>query len=713
MMRRYLLLCALLAVATLGVAEAQPQFQTRDVVDSLDTPWEILWGPDDWIWMTERGGRISRVDPETGEQQVLVRIADVHEQSESGLLGMALHPSFADTPFVYVVYNYSNGGGIAEKLVRYRYDGAALVEPTILLQSIPGYPTHNGSRLLVTPDRKLLMTTGDAQNQPGAQNHMMIVGKTLRLNLDGSAPADNPWPGAPSPANLLWTTGHRNAQGLAWGPNGILYSSEHGPNNDDEINILERARNYGWPNVHGYCNTSAEQAFCSDSNVVEPIRAWTPTLAVAGLEYYPHTAIAEFANALLVTTLKESDLRVLRMSADGRQVTSEQTYLNGVYGRLRDITISPDGRVFIATSNRDGRAPANFPKRADDRIVELSAIAQSPTITLLTVSPMTVRGGMPITVSFGVSGPAFDPSNVFTVEMSDSTGSFDAPRVLGTVSGASGGTVTATLPCDMPRGDQYRVRVRSSAPETSAVREYVIVMPTDAPLVTPSLPAICAGDSITLGVSGGTNIRWSPADGLSCTDCVAPVARPTATTEYTVSLTNTWSCEVSTRVIVTVNPLPTPVIVRNGDVLSVEGSYASYQWLSNGGNVPSILPTLTLTNNGTYTVRVTDSNGCVGMATPIVISDVGGIVDEARDRDLRIAPSPARERIAIELALGRSADVRVELIDMRGALVRTMSVESSGGTARAALDLRAVPAGAYVVRVTSGAETWVRTVVKE
>src|SRR5205085_11356996 len=145
----------------------------------------------------------------------------------------------------------------------------------ILFDSIPFAPVHDGSRLLITPDRKLLVSTGDAARGTLSQDHRSPNGKILRMNLDGSVPPDNPWASAPYPANYFWTTGHRNPQGLVLAANGLLYSSEHGPSNDDEVNIIERGRNYGWPNVQGYCNDSTElqidtneRKFCADSNVI-------------------------------------------------------------------------------------------------------------------------------------------------------------------------------------------------------------------------------------------------------------------------------------------------------------------------------------------------------------------------------------------------------------------------------------------------------------
>lgn len=324
------------------------QVPLRDsvVAGNLQLPWEILWGPDDHIWMTERGGRISRFDPQTGNRSTLITISDVVSNGEGGLLGMALHPSFSSTPYVYVIYNYMNGGNYREKLVRYTYNSSnqTLGNPAPLLDDIAAAGIHNGSRLLIVGD-KLFISTGDASNTSLAQTISSPNGKILRLNLDGSIPADNPQPGNP-----YWSWGHRNPQGLVYA-NGRLYSSEHGPSSNDEINIIEKGRNYGWPNVEGFCDESSESSFCSSQNVAEPIIAWTPTIATAGLDYYQHDLIPQWKNSLLLATLKNQRLYQLKLNATGNAIDSSATYLNGNYGRLRDICISPAGKVYVCTSN--------------------------------------------------------------------------------------------------------------------------------------------------------------------------------------------------------------------------------------------------------------------------------------------------------------------------------------------------------------------------
>jgi aldose sugar dehydrogenase len=326
----------------------------RVIAEGLEYPWEILWGPDNMIWMTERGGRISRVNPSTGKVTPMLTITDVTARSEGGLLGMALHPNFTATPQVFVAYNYEDASGrYRQKIVRFTYNGTTLTQPVTILQNIQAAGIHNGCRLLITPDLKLWITTGDAANTSLPQNKSSLNGKVLRLNLDGSVPADNPMP-----RNAVWSFGHRNAQGLVFA-NNIMYSSEHGPTTDDEINIIEKGRNYGWPNIEGRCNEISERAFCSSENVKEPIRTWTPTEAVCGLDYYDHDLIPAWKNSLVLCTLRGNKLIVLKLNADKRTIARGYEYFDGDYGRLRDACVSPQGKIYICTGN------------GDDRIIEL------------------------------------------------------------------------------------------------------------------------------------------------------------------------------------------------------------------------------------------------------------------------------------------------------------------------------------------------------
>lgn len=344
-----------------------------ELTPGLATPWELVWGPDDFLWVTERAGRISRINPATGAVLPLLTIADVTQNNESGLLGMALHPDFAAQPYVYVVYNYTDQGALKEKLVRFTYSAAGtLGAPLVLLGGIAATTNHSGSRLLVLPDRTLLMTTGDALQSSEAQDRASLNGKILRLNLDGSVPADNPTPGS-----YVYTLGHRNPQGIVQLADGRIYSSEHGPNNDDEINKIEANRNYGWPAVEGLCNLPAEMSFCAANHVREPLATWTPTIAPAALKYYDHPAVPGWRGSLLVVALGGRRLVQLPLDATGAAITARNEFLTG-FGRLRSLCVSPQGRVYVGTSNRDGRGT---PAATDDRILVLENRAYMPTAT--------------------------------------------------------------------------------------------------------------------------------------------------------------------------------------------------------------------------------------------------------------------------------------------------------------------------------------------
>lgn len=354
-MKKSLIAVLMLGMATYAACKKSSNGPDPDLPDAtidiqvlsqnLTFPWEITWGPDNMIWMTERGGKISRVNPGSGVVTPVFSIPDVQPAGEGGLLGMALHPSFTANPHVFVVYNYSKGGAYTEKVVRYTWNGSTLTSPTTLLDNIPAANIHNGSRLLISSDLKLFITTGDAANQPAAQNLTSVSGKVLRLNLDGSIPADNPIAGNP-----LWSFGHRNPQGLVFA-NDKLYSSEHGPDKDDEVNIILRNRNFGWPTVNGFCNESGEQNFCTQNNVAQPMKSWTPTIAVSGMDYYNHDAIPQWKNSLLMATLKDASLYQLKLNASGDEINESVKLIDGTYGRLRDVCVSPEGKVYVATSN--------------------------------------------------------------------------------------------------------------------------------------------------------------------------------------------------------------------------------------------------------------------------------------------------------------------------------------------------------------------------
>lgn len=691
-MTRYFSILAVVPFIIASLCAQEPDLETRDVITGLDTPWEVLWGPDDMVWFTERPGRVSRMNPETGVRKVILTLTDVFEQSESGLLGMVHHPSFPDSPYVFLVYNYRDGTAIKERVVRYTWGSDTLTNRMLLIEDLAGSGNHNGSRLVITADRKLLVTTGDATVQPQAQDHTSLSGKILRMNLDGSIPSDNPWAGAPGRSGYLYTTGHRNPQGLHLAANGILYSSEHGPNNDDEINIITPGRNYGWPTVQGFCNQPSEQVFCNDSNVVEPIFAWTPTIATAGIEYYNHPAIPEWGNSLLLVTLKEQDLRQLKLSPDGRQVVSETIFFNNRWGRLRDLCVSPDGRLFIAVSERDGRGS---PVAGDDRIVEVrSGAPPNATIVVDSLSTRTVTAGDSIIAYYTVTGE-FNAGNIFTLQLSNAVGNFSAPRAIGVTVDTGSGEVGGKLPCDVD-GTGFRLRIASTAPSIiSADNGDDVTVGSLAPVViVPSGPlTFCKGDSITLDAGDGFDrYQWTRGD----------TTRAITVREgggYGVTVTHPNGCRTSSPSILVRVIDPTPGIERVGDTLRSSGGYASYRWFRDGLLIDGVAGRVYLpTQSGRYSVEGTTPEGCVGRSDEIEFV-AAGVDRELPGAAVRIAPIPTRDRLTIDLDTDHPSWMQIEIVDARGALLRSFADHTDGGRWRSDLSITDLPAGAYLIRI--------------
>ena len=349
------LLTALFLVSTSSIV-AQTEWDIEgttlietNLVTGVHIPWDIQWGPDDMLWATTRPGEVIRINPETGSYTTVV---DVNPWSggEPGLLGMAFHPDWENSPKVYLVYTTgTNWNNASENLSVFDWDGSQLVNEEVLLNVDAG-GIHNGSRLLVLPDNTLLMTTGDVGDGGwSSQNQLHLNGKTLRLNLDGSIPNDNPFGNS-----YVYTWGHRNSQGLCLGPNDLIYSTEHGQNNWDEFNIIEAGRNYGWPDVEGACNGASEMAFCEEFNVKEPVEAWAPCIAVNGIEYYDHPAIPAWNNCVLMAVLgglsaQYERLSVLHMSEDGTEILSEDQYFSEFNQRIRDVAVNPyTGAIYLA-----------------------------------------------------------------------------------------------------------------------------------------------------------------------------------------------------------------------------------------------------------------------------------------------------------------------------------------------------------------------------
>jgi len=351
-----------------AIVTAKYDFTWRVIADSLNVPWEIKQIDSNWIIFTERTGKVSKLNISTGEKKLLLKLNDVFQTGESGLLGMELHPDFPDTPYVFLVYTYGDTPLFWEKVVRYRYATDTLIEPFKLIDRIIAYMIHDGSRLMIGSDRKLYITTGEADMQELSLDKNSLNGKLLRINLDGSIPEDNPF------GNAVWSFGHRNAQGMVE-VNGKIIISEHRPSTDDEINVIQKGGNYGWPKVIGYCdeNYPGEKDYCSKNNVIEPVISLYPevTLAVCGLEYYSNTGNPYWDNSFLLATLKAETLFLFKMNDSFTKVDTIFPLITNQFGRLRCVRKLHDGRIIIGTSNN---TPSN---RYPDQLIEITPQASS------------------------------------------------------------------------------------------------------------------------------------------------------------------------------------------------------------------------------------------------------------------------------------------------------------------------------------------------
>lgn len=446
-----LLICTLLALLISPPLSAQdtPEavragavpFESSVLVSGLEGPWEVTWGPDDMLWVTERiGGRIIRIDPTTGEIFKAITFEDTSVNAgQDGLLGLALDPGLLQgtgQDFVYAAYTYvdlqrpfdptvtdpkSPFRNLFAKLIRLTFDPATglLSQPMTLIDGLPAGADHNSGRMQIGPDGKIYYTIGDQGNDQlanfcipiasqrlptaeelAAKDYIAYQGKSLRLNLDGSVPDDNPV--LEGLRSHVLTTGHRNMQGIAFGPDGTLYASEQGPKTDDEVNILVPGGNYGWPHVVGYLDDKAYQyarwadattpcaslefsditihpsvpredesawnqpsnppiatlfTVPSDWNFTDPVCngmnfiCW-PTIAASSIDVYrpPTGGIPGFDNALLVTALKRGSVYRVPLSEGGLTAAGPVERFFQTDNRYRDLAISPDGQtIYVAT----------------------------------------------------------------------------------------------------------------------------------------------------------------------------------------------------------------------------------------------------------------------------------------------------------------------------------------------------------------------------
>ncbi|HEY0005855.1 MAG TPA: PQQ-dependent sugar dehydrogenase [Pyrinomonadaceae bacterium] len=347
-----------------STSSREVSFRVETFVSGLQVPWSIVFAPDGRVFLTERPGRVRVVENNRLRPEPLATIADVEASSESGLMGLALHPQFATNHLLYLSYAYDSSGETRVRVVRFRETGTALADRKLIIEDIPAAQFHAGTRLRFGPDGKLYVTTGDAGEREIAQKLDSLGGKTLRLNDDGSVPQDNPFVGRQNARPEIWSYGHRNSQGLDWQPGtNLMFQTEHGPSGfdgpggGDEVNIVERGKNYGWPLVHHRQTREGLES---------PLLEYTPAVAPASGMFYRGSAFPQFKGNFFFGCLRGQ--RIIRVVLDGRRVVSQEALLESKYGRIREVAEGPDGAIYFSTSNQDGRGT---PARDDDRVLRL------------------------------------------------------------------------------------------------------------------------------------------------------------------------------------------------------------------------------------------------------------------------------------------------------------------------------------------------------
>ena len=337
------------------------KFKIEIFAENLKVPWSIIFTDENRILVNERPGRIRLIENGIMKTEPLAVFDDVSSNSEEGLMGLDLDPDYKLNSYIYVSYAYEKSNSLWVKITRFKDNGYNLSDAKVIFDNIPAARFHAGCRIKFGPDKKLYITTGDAGERKYAQDIDNLYGKILRINPDGSIPEDNPFKNSP-----VWSFGHRNPQGIDWYPGtNIMWSTEHGPSGfdgpggGDEVNVIVKGGNYGWPVV-----SHTE----SSEGLISPILVFTPAEAPASGMFYKSNRIGEFVNTFLFGCLRGNGIIVVKIDENDKTKAASFEKIATEYGRIRDITEGPDGYIYFSSSNLDGRGN---PLKGDDKIYRI------------------------------------------------------------------------------------------------------------------------------------------------------------------------------------------------------------------------------------------------------------------------------------------------------------------------------------------------------
>lgn len=331
-------------------------------IEGLEIPWSLVFLPDGRALVSERPGRIRTIKDGVLQKEPYA-IINVAHIGEGGLMGLAVHPEFPKKPYIYAMHTYREGNSLFNRVIRLKDEENRGKLDKVIIDRIPGARFHNGGRIAFGPDRMLYVTTGEIYEGELAQNLNSLGGKILRITDEGNIPNDNPFKNSP-----IYSYGHRNPQGLAWHPEtGELFSSEHGPSGEylrfgnDEINIIKKGANYGWPIVIGKSHRPP---------YIAPFVLWEKTTPPSGITFYSGDKLPHLRGDLFVATLRSECLIRIKIKRRDKGFMAEriERWFEGKYGRIRDVVQGPDGYLYFLTNNRDGRGK---PRQGDDRIYRI------------------------------------------------------------------------------------------------------------------------------------------------------------------------------------------------------------------------------------------------------------------------------------------------------------------------------------------------------
>lgn len=331
-------------------------------VKELEIPWQLIFLPEsDRALVTERPGRIRLIKEGILRDEPYANIKVAH-RGEGGLMGLAHHPDFPTKPYLYIMYTYqADTGTYYNRISRLTDFGDSGGEEKVLLDQIPAGRNHNGGRLKFGPDAKLYATTGDTYQRELAQDLDSLAGKILRINPDGTVPGDNPYSGSP-----VYSYGHRNPQGLAWNERGHLFISDHGPSGEDGlqakdmIKVIQPGGNYGWPVRIGYFG---------DGQYLDPLVLWPDhSVPPSGAVFYQEELYVATLGSRALLNISVNHLEDYNYEVESIERWFAEGNFTGRYGRFRDVVVGPDDKLYLLTSNRDGRGS---PLPGDDKIYQL------------------------------------------------------------------------------------------------------------------------------------------------------------------------------------------------------------------------------------------------------------------------------------------------------------------------------------------------------